>query len=87
MSDTEPREGLPSTLPPPPNEAAEAAAVGLVHGKLDRALSMLEKMYLMMLEDKEDRQQIRDRLDALEAIPPPGRLLTIVPPPNGSMDG
>lgn len=81
MSDTEPQDGLPSTMPPPPDAAGRA--VGLLDAKLDRVLAMLDMMWAAMQEDRADREDIRERLAALEAIPPPKRP-TLLPPENGN---
>lgn len=84
MSDTEPQDGLPSTMPPHPGEEAAQAAVGLVHDKLDRVLAMLEKMYGLQLEEKAAREDLLDRVAALEHIPPPRPTLL---PPAGNGHG
>lgn len=69
-------EAKPKTLPPPPLDPAEAAFVR-VDAKLDKVLAHVERLTLLaedlfaaIQEDRTDRQELRDRVSALESIPP-----------------
>lgn len=89
MSDTTDPPSMPSTLPPPKMTASEQAAIDalvLIDAKIDRLtdhvqrLSLLaEDVFAAVEEDRVERRGMRDRIAALERIPP----VTMLPPPNG----
>lgn len=89
MSDSPDPPSMPSTLPPPKMSTGEQASIDallLIDAKLDRLtdhvqrLSLLaEDVFAAVEEDRLERRVMRDRIAALERIPP----VTMLPPPNG----
>lgn len=85
MSDTDRTDGLPSTIPPPPESPGEQAALASflrLDGKLDKVLEMLGRLTLLAEDVLGGQEELRTRVSALEAIQP--HRATIAPPaPNG----
>lgn len=82
MSDTE-----RDTQPPEPMTAAERAALDAftqLDTKVSRIQLTLEDIYGLLLEDRQERTHLRERVAALEAIP--ARTRTIPPPPMNGHD-
>ncbi len=85
-TDTTPA-ALPSTIPPPketPTEQALMRAFLRLDGKLDKVLEMLGSLTLLTEDVRAGQTAIEDRVSAIEAIP---HTTTILPPPNGELDG
>lgn len=69
IGSTEPTAALPDTMPPDAEDRL-LTFLARFEGKLDQMGKTVDSMFLIVQEDRRDRIELRDRVEALEGMRP-----------------